>query len=150
MQSKMTVRLVFDFKGKTHRLDTEINLPVYINDVDEFMFSLPRQIAKQHQIPIHSYEFEMLESAEIDVVNFTSRIESVMPKLPISLDNFIDLYQSKGQEAYLEKIAEAYGLDIGTNPRIAKALKAAYVLGKDSKLTDSQSQTSTWLQRGFS
>lgn len=149
MNSTMTVQAIFDFRGDTFNYQADIVLPLYIDDVELFLEQLPHKIAKQNQLEIISYKFEMLESSAIEVISFKSRIESAMPQLPIMVREFIDVYQSVGPEAYLQKIAEAYEIDLSTNPKLAKAIKAAYMLGKEHRLSERNNPVNLWLNRGF-
>lgn len=145
----MTVQAIFDFRGETFNYQADIVLPLYIDDVELFLEQLPHKIAKQNQLEVLSYKFEMLESSLIEVIAFKSRIESAMPQLPMMVRKFIDIYQSLGPEAYLKKIAEAYEIDLSTNPKLAKAIKAAYMLGKEHRLSERNNPVNLWLNRGF-
>lgn len=149
MQTQMTVRLVFDFKGETFRLDTQVTLPLYIDDMDEFLYSLPKHIAQQHQIPIHSYEFEMLEASPIEVTGYDSPIESSLPELPTPVEDFLYAYQTVGVDAYIAKIAQVYELDLVTQPKITQALKAAYQLGKEHKPNETKNSNRPWMMKSF-
>ncbi|MDG6778373.1 hypothetical protein QCB44_06630 [Thiomicrorhabdus sp. zzn3] len=133
MKSTITVRSTFDFRGETFCYEADIDLPSYVDDVELFLQQLPNRIAKQNQMDVISYKFEMLESSEIEVIRFQSRIASAIPNLPMRVETFLDLYQKVGPEAYLQNIAENHQLDLDANPQIAKALKAAYELGKEHR-----------------
>ena len=150
MNSTMTVRVVFDFRGETFRYESDIVLPLYIDDIDLFLEKLPSRIAKVHHLDLISYQFEIMEHSDFEVINFQSRIESSMPKLPMRVREFLEAYQAIGPDAYLQKIAEAYDLDLEQSPKIAKALKAAYNLGKEHRLSERKHPVNPWLNRGFS
>jgi len=129
MKPVMTVRSVFDFRGETFCYESDIELPPSIDYIDLFLEQLPNRVAKQNQLDVISYKFEMLESSEIEVIRFQSRIKSDAVKLPMYVDDFIEIYQEIGPEAYLLTIAENHQLNIDKNPQIAQALKEAYQLG---------------------
>ncbi|MDX1352278.1 MAG: hypothetical protein R3254_04645 [Thiomicrorhabdus sp.] len=140
----MTVRASFDFRGETFHYESEIDLPHYIDDVDLFLEQLPSRMAKENDLDVISYKFEMLESSEIEVIRFQSSIESALPNLPIHVETFLDFYQKIGPDVYLQEIAENHQLDIKKNPHIAKALKAAYELGNEHKPKKKPLNTNSW------
>jgi|GEM_PF-2722356 len=150
MNSTMTVRVVFDFRGETFRYESDIVLPLYIDDIDLFLEKLPHRIAKEHHLDLISYQFEMMEHSDFEVTAFQSQIEFSLPKLPMMIREFLEIYQAIGPEAYLQKIAEAYEIDLEQNPKLAKALKAAYTLGKEQRLSERKHPVNPWLNRGFS
>jgi hypothetical protein len=149
MQSTITVRVVFDFRGETFRFESDIVLPLYIDDIDQFLEKLPPRMAKEHGLDLISYKFEIMEHSDFEVIAFQSRIEASMPKLPMMIREFLEAYQAVGPDAYLQKIAEAYDVDIEHNPKFAKALKAAYSLGKEHRLSERKHPINMWLSRGF-
>lgn len=144
MKSTITVRSLFDFRGETFCYEADIELPPKLDDVELFLEQLPSRIAKQNDLDVISYKFEMLESSEMEVVGFQSRIASVIPNLPMRVEAFLELYQEVGPEAYLQEIAQNYQIDLQANPHIAKALKAAYELGSEHKSKDKPANTNTW------
>ncbi|WP_130537055.1 hypothetical protein [Thiomicrorhabdus indica] len=150
MNSTMTVRVVFDFRGETFRYESDIVLPLYIDDIDLFLEKLPHRIAKEHHLDLISYQFEMMEHSDFEVTAFQSQIEFSLPKLPMMIREFLEIYQAIGPEAYLQKIAETYEIDLEQNPKLAKALKAAYTLGKEQRLSERKHPVNPWLNRGFS
>lgn len=150
MQSTMTARLMFDFRGETFTYKADIVMPMYIDDEEAFLASIPRMIADKNQVNTYSYEFEIMENSDIEIIYFESRIETSMPELPMPAPEFVSAYQKVCTDAYLDKIAEAYNIDLKANPKISKALKAAYILGKEHKITDKRLPANAWLQRGFS
>ncbi len=143
MKSTITVRSKFDFRGETFDFALDVVLPPYIEDEELFLEQLPQRIAKHNNLDVISYKFEMLESSEIEVIRFQSRIESAIPDLPMRVERFIELYQKVGPDAYLQEIAENHQIDLDANPQIAKALKAAYDLGYDHK-PKKQTGHNTW------
>ncbi len=143
MKSLITVRSIFDFRGETFCYESEIVLPPVVDDIDLFLEQLPHRIAKLNDLDVISYKFEMLESSEIEVIHFQSRIQSAISNLPMRVDRFLELYQEVGPDAYLQEIAEAHQIDLDTSPQIAKALKAAYKLGSEHKPKEKR-VTNTW------
>ncbi|WP_319380309.1 hypothetical protein [Thiomicrorhabdus sp.] len=133
MSSTITVRSVFDFRGETFCYESDLVLPPRIEDVDLFLEQLPSRIAKLNDLDVISYKFEMLESSEIEVIRFQSRIQSAIPDLPMRVERFLELYQEVGPDAYLQEIAEAHQIDLDANPQMARALRAAYDLGNEHK-----------------
>ncbi|WP_178861776.1 hypothetical protein [Thiomicrorhabdus cannonii] len=144
MKSIITVRSEFDFRGETFCYESDIDLPDTIDDIDLFLEQLPSRIAKLNDLDVISYKFEMLESSEMEVVKFQSRIASAIPNLPMRVERFLELYQEIGPEAYLQEIAENYQIDLQANPHIAKALRAAYELGNEHKHKEKPVNTNTW------
>lgn len=133
MESVITVRSVFDFRGETFCYESDIALPPSIDDIDLFLEQLPNRVAKQNQLDVISYKFEMLESSNMEVIRFQSRIESEAVNLPMYIEDFLEIYEVIGPESYLQNIAEKHQLNVDENPKIAQALKAAYQLGHSHK-----------------
>ncbi|MGE4500708.1 MAG: hypothetical protein AB7C96_10215 [Hydrogenovibrio sp.] len=131
MKSTMKVRSTFDFRGETFCYELGVDLPPYIDDIDLFLQQLPSRIAQQNQLDVISYKFEMLESSEIEVIHFDSRIDASEVVLPMPVEAFLERYQQIGSDAYLQDIAQKHQLD--WNDKTAKALKAAYRLGKSQQ-----------------
>jgi len=150
MQTKMTIRLIYDFRGVTKQLDTEIQLPLYIENIEQYLHSLPTKVAEKDGLDTFSYEFEMLESSPMEVISYESRIKSRLPKLPMDVKDFLEAYKQVGPEAYLQTIADAYEVDLEDNPRVIKAMKAAYNLGKEQRMPDKAMDASSWIKHCFS
>lgn len=131
MKSTMKVRSTFDFRGETFCYELEVDLPPYIDDIDLFLQQLPSRIAQQNQLDVISYKFKMLESSEIEVIRFDSRIDASEIELPMPVETFLEHYQQIGSDAYLQEIAQKHQLDWDT--QTAKALKAAYLLGRSQR-----------------
>jgi len=149
MQTKMTIRLIYDFRGETKQLDTEIQLPLYIENIEQYLYSLPTKVAEKYGLDTFTYEFEMLESSPMEVISYESRIKSRLPKLPMDVKDFLEAYKQVGPEAYLQTIADAYEIDLVENPRIIKAMKAAYNLGKEQRMPDKTMAASSWIKHCF-
>ncbi|WP_127470169.1 hypothetical protein [Thiomicrorhabdus aquaedulcis] len=133
MEPIITVRSVFDFRGETFCYESDIALPPSIDDIDLFLEQLPNRVAKQNQLDVISYKFEILQSTDMEVIRFQSRIESNEVNLPMYIEEFLEIYQEIGSESYLLTIAENYQLNVDENPQIAQALKEAYQLGNTYK-----------------
>lgn len=142
MTSTMRVRSTFDFRGETFCYELEVDLPPYIDDIDLFLQQLPSRIAQQNQLDVISYKFEMLESSEIEVIRFDSRIDSAEIELPMPVETFLERYQQIGSDAYLQEIAQKHQLDWDTNT--ANALKAAYLLGRSQSSKASPPSNHPW------
>jgi len=149
MQTKMTIRLIYDFRGETKQLDTEIQLPLYIENIEQFLHSLPTKVAEKYGLDTFTYEFEMLESSPMEVISYESRIKSGLPELPMDVQDFLEAYKKVGPEAYLQTIADAYEVDLEANPRFIKAMKAAYNLGKEQRMPEKAMATSSWIKHCF-
>ena len=133
MESVITVRSVFDFRGETFCYESDIALPPSIDDIDLFLEQLPNRVAKQNQLDVISYKFEILQSTDMEVIRFQSRIESNEVNLPMHIEEFLEIYQEIGPDAYLLTIAENHQLNVDENPQIVQALKEAYQLGNAYK-----------------
>lgn len=143
MKSTIRVCSSFDFRGETFRYELDVDLPPYIDDIDLFLQQLPSRIAKQNQLDVISYKFEMLESSEIEVIHFDSQISSVIAELPMPVAAFLEHYQEVGPDAYLQEIAEKHQLE--WTAQTAKVLKAAYLLGKSHQPKNKPLSTHSWL-----
>ncbi|WP_029406691.1 hypothetical protein [Thiomicrorhabdus sp. Milos-T2] len=133
MESVITVRSVFDFRGETFCYESDIALPPSIDDMDLFLEQLPNRVAKQNQLDVISYKFEMLQSTDMEVIRFQSRIESDEVNLPMLIEDFLEIYQVIGPESYLRNIADKHQLNVDEHPQMAQALREAYQLGHAHK-----------------
>ncbi|WP_321276678.1 hypothetical protein [Thiomicrorhabdus indica] len=82
------------------------------------MEKLPCRIAKEHHLDLITYQFEMMEHSDFEVIASQSQIEFSLPKSPLMIREFLEIYQAIGPEAY--------ETDLEQNPKLDKALKAAY------------------------
>lgn len=149
MQTTITVSLSYDYRGETFNYQANLHLPLYIENIEAFYRSIPQTIADKNKLDTFSYQFELMESAPIEVIAVDSRIEKSLPALPIAVEDFLEHYTKVGSEAYLQMIADEYRVDLNANPRFAKALKAAYALGKEHRLPSSKLSTSDWMKHCF-
>jgi hypothetical protein len=133
MPSNIKVRVEFDWRGDSLSYQAELELPLYLTPLDDFLNSLPTQIARQNGLDLDSVQYEWMLSNPIQVIDFHSHIECVLPPLPMDAEAFLQRYQTIATQAYLQKIAENYALDLCTNPHLAQALKAAYILGREHR-----------------
>lgn len=130
MQSTIKVQVEFDWQGDSLSYQAELELPLYLTNLDDLLHSLPVQIARQNELDLDSVQYEWMLSNPIQVIDFNSHIECVKPTLPMDAEAFLQHYQTIGTQAYLQKIADDFAIDLRTNPHIAQALKAAYNLGQ--------------------
>jgi len=149
MQTTITVSLSYDYRGETFTYNAELLLPLYIDNIEAFYRSIPQTIADKNKLDTFTYQYELMETSPIEVVNVESRIEKSLPELPIALEDFLEHYTKVGSEAYLEMIADEYDLDLQSNPRFAKALKAAYSLGKEHRLPEKKFSAGDWMKHCF-
>lgn len=106
---------------------------MYLTHFDDFFNSLPTQIARQNDLDLDSIQYEWMLSNPIHVIDFQTSIECSLPSLPMDAEAFLQIYQTIGIQAYLQKIAADYGLDLNANPHLAQALTAAYTLGREHR-----------------
>jgi hypothetical protein len=149
MNSSVTLRLEYDWKGETLIYQSEVVLPLYIADLNEYLATLPAQLARLNQLETNSPQFDWMAANPIMVVAFKSRIANELPSLPLEVSAFLTAYKKQGTQAYLKKIAESFDLDIEANPKLVKALKAAYTLGKEHRLLSEKKGLYGWTPRGF-
>jgi len=149
MQTTITASLSYDFRGETYVYSAEVLLPLYIDNAEAFCRSLPQMIADKNQLDTFTYQYELMETSPVEVVSVESRIEKSLPDLPMAVEDFIEHYKKVGSEAYLTMIADEYGLDLQAKPRVAKALKAAYTLGKEHRIPEKKLSESDWTKHCF-
>lgn len=131
MQSMIRVQVEFDWRGDLLNYQAELALPLYLTHFDDFFNSLPAQIARQNGLDLDSVQYEWMLSNPIQVISFHPHIECRLPPLPMNTEDFLQFYQTMSIQAYLQKIAADYGIDLNANPHITQALKAAYSLGRE-------------------
>jgi hypothetical protein len=149
MQTKITVSLSYDFRGESYNYQADIVLPLYIDNIEGFYRTIPQTIADKNKLNTFSYQYEVMESSPIEVIAMESRIEKSLPNLPMAVEDFLQHYSKVGSEAYLEMIANEYNVDLSANPRFAKALKAAYTLGKEHRIPEAKMSASDWMKHCF-
>ncbi|MBP7900418.1 MAG: hypothetical protein KAZ85_00305 [Gammaproteobacteria bacterium] len=131
MKSMIRVCVEFDWRGDSLNYQAELELPVYMNNLEDMLHSLPTQIARQNGLDLDSIQYEWMLSNPIQVIDFRSDIECTLVALPIDAEDFLLLYQTLSIQGYLQKIAHDYALDLQAHPHLAQALKAAYTLGRE-------------------
>lgn len=131
MPSTIKVRVEFDWRGDSLSYQAELELPLFLTHFDDFLNSLPTQIARQNGLDLDSIQYEWMLANPIHVIDFHPHIETTLPPLPMDAEAFLQFYQTLGTQTYLQKIAADYGLDLNANPHLAQALKAAYTLGRE-------------------
>lgn len=133
MKSMIRVCVEFDWRGDSLSYQAELELPIYMNNLEDFLHSLPTQIARQNGLDLDSIQYEWMLSNPIQVIDFRSDVECALVALPMDAEDFLPLYQTLGIQGYLQKIAHDYALDLQANPHLVQALKAAYTLGRKQR-----------------
>lgn len=149
MQTTITVSLSYDYRGETFTHSAQLPLPLYIENIETFFRSIPQTIADKNQLDTFTYQFELMENSPIEVIAVESRIEKSLPDLPIGVEDFLEHYTQINSEAYLQMIADEYDIDLQSNPRLAKALEAAYTLGKEQKIPEAKASATNWMKHCF-
>jgi hypothetical protein len=133
MTSTIKVQVEFDWRGDSLSYQAELELPLYLTNLDDLLHNLPTQIARQNGLDLDSIQYEWMLSNPIQVIDFNPHIECDLPPLPMDAEAFLQRYQTLGTQTYLQKIAADYCLDLNANPHLTQALTAAYKLGREHR-----------------
>ncbi|MBN2647632.1 MAG: hypothetical protein JXR44_07600 [Thiotrichales bacterium] len=123
-----TVELRFDFRGQHHCYQSTLPLPWRIEDSHAFCSVLPRRLAEQQQLNAYAYEYEVMESAPIDVVAVPEALIAHLPPLPLPIHTFLKHYQGLEPTWRLQPLAMQFGLE--PSPALFAALTEAYRFGQ--------------------
>lgn len=133
MQPTIKVLVEFDWKGDTLSIQAELDLPVSLTHVDDFMIQLHAQIARQNGLDLDSVQYEWMLSNPVQIIDFKTQTNIDIPNLPMDIVDFLPIYQSMATETHLQKIANNFALNVNSNPNLTLALKAAYLLGREHR-----------------
>lgn len=144
MTNKITVQMLFHFKGEEHCYRAEIQLPLHLGGMTEFYYSLPRRIAERNGVDTYSYMFDMMESSPIEVISATGYVARFLENGPVSMDEFVAACNNVTPESLLQDIAENFTLSsqtlqstitaqadlkVALGKELEQALKQAYEIG---------------------
>lgn len=131
MKNIVTATIHFSFKGKKHAPSITIELDKHLQSSGKLP-ELYSFIAKENNLDLYSYEYEMMQSAEISFSDAEGIIANFIVDERLNTEEFISAWQKSHQ---LEKLLEITELhmnitDFRQHQELKQAMLAAYQLGK--------------------
>ena len=134
-RNSIVARTTYSFRGEVHRLETKLDLDRL--DIDPAQRgAVHGLIARDHALDTYSYEYEVMEMAEIafsapqgDAKLFHSGSHFDLAGYLASRENGID--RDRLQSIATEYLGEK---NLNESPDLSAALKAAYLLGRQDGL----------------
>lgn len=131
--NRIDAQLEFDFKGEHHRLATTIDLDTALQHGGELppAYTL---IAAAHKIDAYSYQYEIMEMADITYANPQGLACGYFSEGLFDEAGFVAAWQEQRVLKLLAPIAkEELGIeDLSARPEVGRALLRAYRLGTGS------------------
>lgn len=131
MGNRITIAVEFDFKGQHYAPSASI-------DLDQIMRSngtipnLCSSLARLNDIDLYSYEFEVMESLEMQFTNAQGVAAECLQNGVFDKEEFVKRWHQEQQLKALSEVAKQY-LQIevlAQQPQLQAALLAAFELGR--------------------
>jgi hypothetical protein len=142
MKNIVTASIEFSFKGKTLSPSITIELDPYLTGGGSLP-NLCQMIAKVNNFDMYSYEYEMMQAAEIIYLDAKGLVAEFIIDGQLNVDAFEATWNENRALEKLLTIAENHMniTDFSQHIELKKALLDAYLLGKkDAVLTISTEQ----------
>jgi hypothetical protein len=135
MANTIKAQIFFSFQGKHYSPELEINLDQVLEAGQDFS-RLHEQLAQANGIDTYSYEFEVMESCDIEFSNATGlATEFLSNSGQFDLEGFSQALNSNQTQQNLLKLAQAH-MQIDSLDEIEglqAALEAAFLAGAQSR-----------------
>ncbi len=131
MKNSVTATMHFSFKGKKHAPSIMLALDKYLASSGQLPNLYPL-IANQNNFDLYSYEYEMMQAAEIVFSDAKGLVKSFITNGQLDFDAFQAAWQEGRIESELLDIAKIH-MDINdftSHSPLKKALQTAYRLGQ--------------------
>jgi len=136
MSNTIKAQIFFSFQGKHYSPELEINLDQLLEAGQDFS-RLHEQLAQANDIDTYSYEFEVMESCDIEFSNATGlATEFLSDSGQFDLEGFSQALRGNQTQQNLLKLAQAH-MQINSLDEIEgleAALLAAYKAGAGTKI----------------
>jgi hypothetical protein len=131
VKNSIEVSSQFDFRGETFRPSATLDLDDLMQRDSETL-DIHQLLALENDIDLYSYEYEVLESSELEYGKATGLAASFMASGHFDLQGFRKRWQQQREMSGLQAIAERHlGVDdLESQPGLRDALLEAYRLGK--------------------
>ncbi len=131
MTNTVTVSIHFSFKGKKYAPSITLELDKYLISSGKIPDLCPL-IANQNNFDLYSYEYEMMQAAEIVFSDAKGLINQFITDGQLDVGAFQTAWQEDHIESELLNIAKNHMNinDFTAHPPLKNALQAAYRLGK--------------------
>ncbi len=132
MNSSLEIHVEFSFKGEDHVFSEVLDLDEILQK-SVISPSFHAIIAKNNDIDVHSYLFEVLEQAELVYVKATDLASGFLKEGYFDLEGFSEKWRESRTIDLLRPIAlRELGIDPDSDPGLRAAMLEAYRLGKIS------------------
>ncbi len=126
--NKLTATVEFDFKGKHHKLSSDIDVDKIITHED-FYNSVYLSIANNNNIGLYTYELEIMMDQDIVFSNAIGCSVGCIDNSLLNLDLLKDNHNKYLCQPVVDRLIDQHKLD-KENLNIVNALTSAYLLGK--------------------
>ena len=143
MKNIITASIHFSFKGKELSPSLTVELDPYLEGASSFP-NLCSLIAKANNHDLYSYEYEMMQEAEIKYSDAHGLVAEFINEGQLDVEAFETTWNENKALTKLLSIAEEHMdiTDFSQHLELKKALLEAYMLGKkDEDLNSSTSQS---------
>jgi hypothetical protein len=128
IENRITLRMLVPFQGQDHRFEAEVKMPLPFLDLQTFVASLPRKLAERNQVDPYSYLFEMMETAEIEVIGAHGFVSQWLNDAPVSLSAFVETCRTITRQDLLDAIVTQHVES--PSPALLAAMRQAYEAGR--------------------
>lgn len=130
MKNTLDARVEFDFKGQHHVLRASIDLDRLMQDRGGLP-DLHALLAKENDIDVYSYEYEMMEAEAVCVDKATGLAAACVRDDRFDADCFEQRWREQRIAERLQEVAGRHLRvdDLSQHPELRAALLAAYRLG---------------------
>jgi len=132
--SSITFRAQFDFRGETFTPSATIELDQHMAQYGELP-DFHQWLAKTNHIDPYSYQYEVLESCELEYSNATGIASDFLQDSHFDVTGFQQHWFAQRRLRQLQEIAHLHLSvdDLEANPALKAALLEAYAAGKENR-----------------
>jgi len=131
MKNILTAKINFSFKGEMFSPEVNFDIYEYLQSHDS-LDSIWMKIAKENNIGTYSYEFEVLESANVLFSSEDSYLNLFIDQNEFNVAAYKNDVEQKKMHADIATVLSEYGLS-ELDDKVKSAFVAVYELGFSSK-----------------
>lgn len=134
MKNTITATILFSFKGEQHSPSITIELDKHLESTGKLPDLYPL-IANNNNFDLYSYEYEMMQAAEITFSDARGLIANFIVGGQLNTEDFVSAWQESNRLGKLLQITELHMniTDFNQHQELKKAMLAAYQLGKQDR-----------------
>ena len=133
MNNSLEIQVEFSYKGKDHVFSEAVDLDEIFKKCQTWP-SFHEILAKNNDIDVHSYLFEVMEQADLVFVSATGLASEFLKNGHFDLEGFSGKWREERALDLLRPIAlQELGMELDSIPGLKAAMLEAYRLGQSSK-----------------